>query len=226
MDLQAATQNTAELASSQHSDQLLGIAGSKSLIALGDGTKQIQVVTSGMTSALVSDINGPIKIGDKITASPISGVGMKATMSTTIVGTAQSDLPLSGTQTEIITDKKGDKQTVHIASIPLQVNVTYYNVASQNQLSPLVPSFLQTLSNAVVGHQVSALRVIIGFLALMLGFVTAAIMLYSAVRADLIAIGRNPLAQAALQRGLLETVGTAFGVIVLTIIVIYVVLAT
>jgi hypothetical protein len=224
VDLKSGAQNAAELASSDRNDQLLGIVGNESLIELGGGAKQVQVVTSGLTAALVSDINGDIKTGDKITASPIGGIGMKATQSTTVVGTAQADLDSTGSSSRTIIDKSGESITIHIGSIPVQVNVTYY-VASQDKLSPLVPSFMQALSNSIAGHNVPALRVLGSFMALILGFLTATVMLYSAVRSGLISIGRNPMAQSALRKGLLQVVITAFGILLLTLLVIYILLA-
>jgi hypothetical protein len=225
MDLKSGEQNVAELASSERVDQLLGVVGNNSLVELGGGNKQIQVVTSGLTPAIVSDINGAIKTGDKITASPIGGVGMKATQSTTVVGTAQADLSSANTTEKTVQDKTGKSVTVLIGTIPVQVNVTYY-VATQDKLSPLVPSFMQSLSNSIAGHNVPALRVLIGFLALVFGFITVGVMLYSAVRSGLIAIGRNPMAQSALRKGLLQVVITAVGILLLTVLVIYVILAT
>ena len=224
MDLQSKAQGVVELANSDRANQLIGVVGNKSLIELGD-SKQIQVVTSGLAVALVSDINGSITTGDRITASPISGIGMKATKSTVVVGTAQAAMSAStDSKKQQITDKKGASHTVTVATIPIQVNVTYF-VANDDRLSPLVPSFLQSLGDAIAGQNVSALRVALGFLALLLGFVLVIFILYAAIRSGIVAIGRNPLAQGAVRRGLLEVVLTAAGVLVLTIMVIYVILA-
>ena len=47
-----------------------------------DSTKTVQVITNGAALTLVSDINGEVRTGDPLTASPIEGVAMKATEST------------------------------------------------------------------------------------------------------------------------------------------------
>lgn len=224
VDLRSDSQNVVELANSSRADRLVGVVGNKSLVELGD-TRQVQVVTSGLAQVLVSDINGTIKTGDRITASPISGIGMKATQSTTIVGAAQASMSnSSGSSQQKVTDKAGKNHTVTVASVPVQINVTYY-VSSNDHLSPLVPAFLQSLGDSIAGHNVSALRVVIGFLALLLGFLTVSVILYAAVRSGLIAIGRNPLAQGALRKGLIEVVLTAVGILLLTVMVIYIILA-
>src|ERR1700740_623480 len=80
--------NTAEPATSGQSYQLRGLVADKPLIALSDGDNQVQVVISGPAYALVSDLNGDIKAGDKIASSPIEGVGMKATDPGQVVGSA------------------------------------------------------------------------------------------------------------------------------------------
>lgn len=74
-------------------DNLLGIvvSGATSPLILGTGTSgEVQVATSGSTSVLVSNINGEINQGDQITASPISGIGMRATSNSKVIGVAQA----------------------------------------------------------------------------------------------------------------------------------------
>ncbi len=220
MSVKSATLNSVSLATSDTSNQLLGIAGKASIIQIGS-SKQAQVITSGLTNGLVSDINGTVKVGDKITASPLSGIGMKATDTGEIVGTAQSNLSSMNTTSQTITDKTGKKTTVHVASIPIQVNVSYY-VAKEDHLQAIIPPFLLTFSAAIAGHEVSPLRVLGSVFALLLGFITVAIMLQSAVRSGIIAIGRNPLAQRALRKGMVEVGLTAVGVLALTIVVTYI----
>jgi len=202
MSLKSGSQNVAELAGTGNVTQLLGVTGDKPLIELGSGAQQVQVVVSGVTGAFVSDINGGVKTGDKITASPIAGIGMKAKTSTQIVGTAQSNLGDSQATERTVKDSTGKSQKVKIALIALQVNVTYYAVP-QDKLGSVVPGFLLNFGSAIAGKDVSALRVLIGFFALLIGFAIVAIMLQSAIRSGIISIGRNPLAQTALRRSCL-----------------------
>src|SRR5690349_3509958 len=95
-----------ELANRERVEQLAGVVSDRPLIALSSGSSETQVVTQGVTSVLVSTVNGDIKAGDKITASPINGVGMKAESSTQVIGTAQEDL--SSKQTQEVTIANGD----------------------------------------------------------------------------------------------------------------------
>jgi hypothetical protein len=202
---------------------LLGIAGGKSLLELSNNRKDIQVVVSGLTQALVSNINGPINTGDQITASPLTGIGMKATNSTEVVGTAQASLTSVSTVTQKVTERNGKTDTVKVGLVPLDVNVSYYS-APQN--ASFLPPFLQSLANSVTGQRVSPLRVLVSSLTLLLGFLTVGVMLYSSIRSSITAIGRNPLAQSSLRKGLIDILVTAVGVLAIMLVAIYTILKT
>ena len=205
---------------------LIGIAASKPLVELSNGNSDsVQVVVSGTTDALVSDMNGPIMVGDKITASPVSGIGMKATDSTEIAGVSQANLSDQQTVTKYFATKNGKSIAVKIGLLPIAVGVEYYSdTASQSALSSFLPPFLQSLANALTGKQVPPLRVLLGTIALLLGFVAVIVMLYVSIRSGIISIGRNPLAESALRRGIVDIIIAAIGVLIITMVVVYVVL--
>lgn len=211
-----------------NSANMVGIAADKPLLELSNGTSggsSVPVVVSGSTEALVSNINGDIKAGDKITASPVSGIGMKANNAAQIVGTAQSNFDAISTVEQQVTDKDGKPQTIKVGLLPLAVNVTYYSAASsQGTISSFIPPFLQSLANNIAGKQVSPLRVLIGTLVLLLGFVAVIVILQTSIRNGLISLGRNPLAQKALRRGLIDVILAAVGLLVVTTVLVYVTL--
>ncbi len=225
VSLKQNTPNAVELGTSSNVQQLIGVAGGKSLIELSSGgVGSVQVVTSGVTATLVSDINGAVKTGDKITTSPIAGIGMKATESGVVVGTAQNNLSNEKTTTQNVTDKKGDEVKIHIGAIPLQVDKVFYQVPSDKE--SFLPPALADFANSVAGHQVSPVRVIVAALLVMLLFVAVTILLYSAVHSSIISIGRNPLSEQAVHKSLLEVGLTIVGVLVFTVIVVYLILST
>lgn len=225
VDLKSGTANSVEKAASTRAPQLLGVAASDPLVALGSGTQQAQIVVSGLTPTLVSDINGSIKVGDKITASPIQGIGMKAGTSTEIVGTAESNLTDSSTTTQQVTDKDGKATSVKIGVIEVQVNVSYYNM-QPSKLNNIVPSFLVNVGSSIAGKNVSPIRILIAFAALVVGFLVAGILLQAGVHSGIISMGRNPLAGGILRRSLLDVLVTSIGLLALTVIVFYLVLTT
>lgn len=224
VSLKSGTANTVELGTSANTDRLLGIAGEDSLIELSSGTGTVQIVTNGETRALVSDINGQVKTGDKITTSPISGVGMKALTSTLVIGTAQADLDSVKPETRVIKDKDGKEKSVRIGAISIQVDKVFYE--APQDANSFVPPVLQDFAASLAGHQVSPIRIIIAaFLAFAL-FAVVAVLLYSAVRSSIISIGRNPLSESAVRSGLIQVGLTVLGVSAFTIIVIYLILTT
>lgn len=225
VSLKAGTANAVELSNAENLDRILGVAGDNSLIELSNGDGAVHVVTTGEALALVSDINGDVKVGDKITASPISGVGMKALAGTLVIGTAQASLSNVDTETRTITDKEGKSRTVKIGALPLQVDKVFYDVPQEGQ-SSFVPQALQDFADRLAGRSVSPVRVMIaGFLILFM-FVTVAILLYSSVRSSIISIGRNPLSERAVHKSLIQVGLTVGGVMVLTMFIIYLILTT
>lgn len=215
--------NTVELSSISNRDRLAGVVGEKPLIELSGGASGVQVVTSGLTLALVSDINGKVMNGDKITASPIEGVGMKLTESSTMVGSAQGELAKVATETREVTTQNGKKRKVKIGLLPVQVGVAYYTVPS-DPASSFVPGFLQDLANSVSGRNVSPIRVLVAALILLLLFVSVTVLLYSAVRSSIISIGRNPLSESAVRKSLTEVGLTVVAVLLFATLTMYLVL--
>lgn len=222
VSLKPDTPNTVELANPSRADKLIGIVGDNPLIELSDGTNSVQVVTSGVTRALVSNINGGIKAGDRITASPIEGVGMKATQSGVVVGIAQDDLETVQTSERTITDKDGKQQTVKIGTIPVQVDTVFF--AGNTSGTSFVPGALQQLANNIAGHEVSAIRVLIAALLLTLLLVSVVVLLYSSVKSSIISIGRNPLSETAVHKSLLQVGLTIVGLLAFTVILVYLIL--
>jgi hypothetical protein len=227
LSLTATGSNVVEPASSSNNaSYLVGIAANKPLVELSSsGQNSIQVVVGGTAEALVSDANGAVGVGDKITASPISGIGMRATSSAEIVGVAQSNLDSVSTVTKSFSGKDGKSISVKVGLLPIAVGVNYYSaVSSQGAISEFVPPFLQSIANALTGKQISPIRVLLGSAALLLGFIIVMVILYASVRSGIISIGRNPLAEKALRRGLVDVIIAAIGVLVITVVAVYIIL--
>ena len=224
MSLAAAGGNKVEPATNTGSAKgLVGIAVNQPLVELaGNGQQNVLVAVGGTAEALVSDINGSVGVGDKITASPITGVGMKAVDTGQIVGTAQASLASVTTQSRTYTDRTGKANSVKVGLIPVSVNVEYYSASpSAATVSAYIPPILQNIANSVSGKQVSPLRVLIGALILLVGTITIVVMLGIAIRGGMISIGRNPLAERALRRGLLDVIIAAMGILLVSAVLVY-----
>ncbi len=216
---------TVRLANSDRVGDMIGVvvATDSSLVAVSNGTNQVQVISSGAASALVSDVNGDIKKGDAITASPLDGVGMRATAAGRIIGTAQADFSASsqGAVTKQV-DTKAGKRNVAIGGIPVLLGVAYYTPKTG---STIVPLAIQNSLNQLAGKDVSLIRIVIASILLILGLVVAFVILSSAIRSSLESIGRNPLARSAINAGLLKVLLLTLVIVLVTLASVYLVIA-
>jgi hypothetical protein len=195
------------------------------LLELDADNKEVQVVTSGVTYGLVSNINGDIKTGDKITTSPIRGVGMKAVESTVIIGTSQADFSTGNAVEQTIEQKGGNPKTVLISAVPIQVNVAFYQPPQQDATN--LPPILNDLASSVAaGRQVPPVRILVALIILMVALISMAVLLYSSVRSSVISIGRNPLSEHAVYKSLWQVGLIVLGILLLTLIAIYLILTT
>lgn len=214
-----------EKAKPDTSKQLVGIVGKDTLVELSDGKgEQVQVVSTGVAEVLVSNVNGDVEVGDKITVSPIAGVGMKAESSGYIVGTAQSDFGDASDVKEVeLTTKTGDKQKVKVGIMSVQIGVGYYEHTEENK--SFLPAFILEIAKSVSGRSdVSPIRVLVSLIVLIVGVLVIAVLVYTSVGSSIISIGRNPLAAGAVHKSLLEVILLAVGVLLFVLVGIYLVL--
>jgi hypothetical protein len=222
------TTGSVVVADSNNADRLFGVvvppsAASISLGATGSG--QVQVVTAGTATVFVTNAAGEIKTGDYITVSSIAGVGQKAVGKARVIGTAQTDFDGKGdgVTKRTIEDASG-KREVGIGQIPVVIAVSTYTKDDGTPGNP-VPNWLQGVSNAVAGKDVSPVRVIIAGLILLVALLSVTVLLYSAVRNSIISIGRNPLSKGAVFRGLLTVIFISAAILVLAAGAMYLVIA-
>lgn len=218
-------EGTVEAATTNSVKRLAGIVGEKQLVELSDGQGSTQVVVSGRVLTLVSNLNGDIKAGDKITPSPIAGVGMKAQNTTHVVGVVQADWSTA----ENITSRQvkasnGSTKTVKVGLLPVQVGISYYQAGGSSDDS-YIPTFLQRTADDIAGHRVDPLRILITGLVFMLGIGAAGIIFYSSISSSIISIGRNPLSSPTIWRSLLEAGVAGLAVVLATFISVYLLLS-
>ena len=205
-----------------NSDRILGVVinSDSSLLAVTNNTKQqVQVATSGTVPLLVSDINGSIKAGDHITASPLSGVGMKASANVRIVGIAQSDV--ANTRKESYKDKEGKEHSVTLGQVPVIVNVAYYFKEPEKTV---VPSALQNVANAIAGKEVSTLPIILSAGVFLVMLIVVSSIIYSMIKSSIISVGRNPMSQGAIYRDLVQLSTLVIAILAVGLITIYFIL--
>ena len=204
-------------ANSDNGTQLLGVAvaGNDSLIAVdpSDSPGAVQVATTGTASALVSTLNGEIKVGDQIGVSPFGGVGMKALPGSRVIGLAQTSFngDAAEARTATIKDKKGKSTTVKVGYVEVNIaigtNATVLTDANLNSL--------QKTAKALTGHTVSTTRVVIALAVALVAILALVTLIYASIYGSIVSIGRNPLAKYAVFR----TLGSVLGLAALTAIV-------
>ena len=199
---------------------LIGVTinDSTPLVLTSGNSNSALVATSGIAPTLVSNLNGEIELGDQITASPIAGVGMKATTNTKVIGVAQSQVSSKKTETVNV---NGKDEEIEIGEIRLLVSVGYHYQEPEKTLIPLA---LQNIANAMAGKKVDPLPIIISLIIFIVKMIIVISLVYSIVRSSIISVGRNPLAQSAVYRNAIQMSVLVLAIIAVATIAIYLVL--
>lgn len=211
-------------ANTSNADSILGVIinDGSSLLSLSNGQEnQVQIATSGMVSVLVSDINGEIIQGDPITASPIKGVGMKATNNTKVIGIAQGKPASSEASKQSYTDDNGDKQSLLLGEVPVLINVSYFYKQPDKTI---IPSAIQNVANALAGKTVNTTPIIISAAIFIITLAVVVSIVYSMIRSSIISVGRNPMSQSAVYRDVIQLSALVLGILAVSLISIYFIL--
>lgn len=205
-----------------NADNMLGvvIASGSSLLTLSNGKEdQVQVATNGTLPVIVSDVNGEIVRGDHVTASPVKGVGMRATANVRVVGIAQGKM--TNVKTEKYKDSDGTERTMKIGEVPVLVNVAYY---FKEPDKTIVPAAIQNVANSLAGREVGTVPILISGAIFLIMLIIVSSLIYSMIRASIISVGRNPLSQSAIYRDLIQLSGLVLGILGVGLVTIYLVL--
>jgi hypothetical protein len=223
VSLQKDSTDFVDTTTQSNADNILGVvvgADNSLLTVTSTKANQIQVATSGVVQVLVSDINGDIEAGDQITASPISGVGMKATDNVKVVGIAQDGLK-GNTSKQTYKDKKGAQHEVTVGQVPVLVSVSYFFKQPEKTI---IPFAVQNLANALAGKPVKPLPVLVSMAIFIITLVIVVSIIYSMIHSSIISVGRNPMSQSAIYRNSIQLSGLVVAVIAVAVISIYMVL--
>lgn len=209
---------------SSNAENLIGVVISDdgSLLTLSNPKgNQVNIATSGTVPVIVSDINGIIKQNDHITASPIAGVGMKATANVRIIGIAQGDMKVTNEGKQDYTTKDGHKYSVQLGQVPLLVNVSYFFKEPDKSI---VPTAIQNVANSLAGRQVSTLPIIVSGAIFLVTIIVVMSIIYSMIKSSIISIGRNPMSQSAVYRDLIQMSALVLAILTVAVVSIYLVL--
>lgn len=205
-----------------NSDSIIGVVindGSSPLVIESSNGSQVLVSTSGVVPVLVADVNGKIAQGDPITSSWVSGVGMKATSNSKVVGIAQGEM--TGKTTQKVKDEKGEEQTITLGQVPVLINVSYHYKQPEKTV---IPAALQNVANSIAGKKVDALPIIISAAIFLIMLISVVSIIYAMIRSSIISVGRNPMAQSAIYRDIIQLSILVLAIISVSVIAIYFVL--
>lgn len=224
-----------EASNQDNAQSLVGVVvqPDSSLVAVVQPQDQAEVAISGTVPTLVSTINGDIKKGDKISVSPISGVGQKASGGVKIVGVANQDfssVAKQDIQTKKVTDKAGNIKDVYITTLNLAVSVgddpataqSDKDKADSNQSG--IASAIKNLANDVAGHSVSTTQIVLSFFVALIAVVAIAVLVYGTIKNGIQATGRNPLAKPAIFEAVAQVMLMVVIISLVTVIGIYLIL--
>ena len=229
VSLDAKSSGSVVVADLNNAGRLFGVAVAPSAASIslsGTGSGQVQITTTGSALVFVTTAGGNIHVGDYIAVSQIAGVGQKASASgMRVLGTAQADFTGTGEGTTKRTiEGASGKIEVAIGQIPVVISVSSYTDTDGKQ-SYVIPNWLQNLSNTVAGKAVSPVRIILAALILIVAIVSVSVLLYSAVRNSIISIGRNPLSRGGVIGGMLVVGAISVGILGITSLAMYLVIA-
>jgi hypothetical protein len=184
------------------------VGANDSAVILGNENEKIYVATGGRFTVLVSNQNGNISMGDYVTVSSVSGIGMKAgDTDPVILGKAIDEFNANDnnqvTNTVTIKEANGKDRQLRIGQILVDINI---GKNPRLKLDNSLPSMLRRASELIAGKPVAPIRVYMSLVVLGLATAIAGSLVYSAVRSSMIAIGRNPLSKKSIIRGLFQVV--------------------
>ena len=209
VSLDPSSKNTIQAANTTNAARILGIVvnSSDSLLAVDSGKGSAQVAISGTAPGLVSDVNGSIKVGDKVAVSPFDGIGMKAGSGTYVIGLAQTafDTHAKGVQTRTVKDSTGASKQIAIGSININIAAGSVGGGEDQKINSL-----QKLARSLTGRIIPTGRIIVALLITGVTLIALIVLIYGSVYSTIISIGRNPLAKYAVYRSLTTVLTMAF----------------
>jgi F0F1-type ATP synthase membrane subunit c/vacuolar-type H+-ATPase subunit K len=191
---------------------IVGISASKPAVVLGEQSDSTYpVVSSGNTLMRVSGEGGAIKPGDLITGSSKPGLGMKATHTGYVIGSALEDF----------TPKNKDDTS----TIAVTLNIHFYTTSTgTGGISNNLFDIFSIGATATYEQPTTVFKYIVAGLTVILSFVFGFYFFGRTANKGIDALGRNPLAARMIQLGIIFNVTITLAIIASGLIVAYLVL--
>jgi hypothetical protein len=182
------------------------------------------VATSGNYNVIVSDQAGQIKKDDLLTVSALDGIAMKASEDeSTVIGKALTNFDGKSNVTGKVTlkDSKGDAlKTVQLGMVPVAFEVGTNPLQKSTRAD--LPEWL--IRTGLVDKDVQPFRIYLSGAILGLTIIVALTALYAGIRHGMISIGRNPLSRGSITRNLFSVFLSAFIIVIIGGLAVYLIL--
>jgi len=198
-----------ERASAENPFSIIGIATTPEdqSVTIASEKEEVYVENSGEVTAYVSDVNGEVKKGDRLTISPLKGILSKSPeKSALILGIALEDASSKPAE-EYQIQSDGSTKTAKVVS--MRINFDRKPGSNQDEDSPL-----ESLGKTLTGKNINEIRVVAAIIIFLIVLIAEASILYGAISSAITSLGRNPLARDIIKHELLRVVIIAFAVLV------------
>lgn len=198
-----------ELSKREYDSQMVGVVSENAAVVFEvEGEDQSPVVGNGNAYVLVSTANGPIQKGDLITTSERPGIGMKATKSGYVLGSALEDFTSANTS--------------EVKAINIALNIRYNSF--KTQASQSLFDLLNLTAVATTEEPTTVFKYFLAGMILVLAFVIGFFSFGRIANTGIEALGRNPLAGRMIQLGIMLNVVITVAIIASGVIMAYFVL--
>lgn len=181
-------------------NKIFGVIADTPLLVYRSEVSGKPVVRSGIAEVNVTTLNGPIKYGDYITSSQITGFGQKTSESGYTVGMALGAFTGEGAP-----QVDGPKGKVASGKIPVAIRIEYTELTNPRFAGRLFgfvgTAFLENISDPK--QLGSVVRFVAAGLVVLLAFTFGFLTFSRSIAKSIEALGRNPLAKSAIQMSII-----------------------
>lgn len=175
---------------------------------------QVRVATSGDIKILVSTINGDIKSGSKLIASPLSGIAAvdyPPAPGVQYIAVANTGFNSSSANAKkiAITQNDGASKDVYVGTIAAKILLGNRSSTDKSK------NFLESVGKQIGGKDVSVLQVLTAGAIFLTSLGISGMIVFSSIKGSFVSIGRNPLSKDSILSGLFKVVALSiiiFGV--------------
>lgn len=195
-DILVATDKSLVRASKSFDNKMFGVLQEQPVVVYRSGSSGKPVIRSGVAEVNVTTLNGPIKYGEYVTSSSISGKGQKATESGYVLGIALAAFEATqGAQID------GPSGKIASGKLLVAIRVEYAELTNPRFAGRLFGfignSFLENVKDPKqLGNLI---RFIAAGLVVLLSFTFGFLTFSRSIAKSVEALGRNPLAKNAIQ---------------------------